>query len=164
MIYLFGYKWSKEQLGASPELHRETSIICWDLGRHNKGYYGNTLRHYEFKSCRAPEVFLLEPEHVQNHLKFSKDHLNDPEEARKKVMGSDETKRNSGRNVWRRKKCRLTVHGSENFMVWGRFPPKDREQMRSERLNGSMFGQILDQNLLSSVRWKEVLVQGSGGF
>ncbi len=34
----------------------------------------------------------LKPVHVQARLKFAKDHLDDPEEAREKVMWSDETK------------------------------------------------------------------------
>ena len=44
------------------------------------------------KSCCARKVPLLKRAHVQAHLKFAKEHLDDPEEAWEKVMWSDETK------------------------------------------------------------------------
>ncbi len=55
------------------------------------------------------QIPLLKPAHVQAHLKFAKDHLDDPEEAWEKVMWSDETKIelfgiNFPRRVWRKKK------------------------------------------------------------
>ncbi|CDQ75130.1 unnamed protein product [Oncorhynchus mykiss] len=43
------------------------------------------------ESQRKPLVPLLKPAHVQAHLKFANDHLDDPEEEWEKVM-SDETK------------------------------------------------------------------------
>ncbi len=52
----------------------------------------NTLHCHGLKSCSACKVPLLKPEHVQDRLKFTKDHLDDPEEAWKKVMWSDEAK------------------------------------------------------------------------
>ncbi len=52
----------------------------------------NTLHHHVLKSCSARKVTLLKPAHVQAHLKFAKDHLDDPEEVWEKVMWSDETK------------------------------------------------------------------------
>uniref|UniRef100_A0A803J715 Transposase Tc1-like domain-containing protein n=1 Tax=Xenopus tropicalis TaxID=8364 RepID=A0A803J715_XENTR len=51
-----------------------------------------TLRHHGFKLCIAWKIPLLKSSHVQAHLKFSNDHLDDPEEAWEKVMWSDETK------------------------------------------------------------------------
>ncbi|CDQ89280.1 unnamed protein product, partial [Oncorhynchus mykiss] len=69
----------------------------------------NTLRHHGLKSCSACKVPLLKPAHVQAHLKFANDHLDDPEEEWEKVMWSDETQielfsLNSTRRVWRKKK------------------------------------------------------------
>ncbi len=52
----------------------------------------NTLHRHGLKSCSARKVPLLKPAHVQAHLKFAKDHLNDPEEAWEKVIWSNETK------------------------------------------------------------------------
>ncbi len=52
----------------------------------------NTLHRHGLKSCSMRKIPLLKPAHVQAHLKFAKDHLDDPEEAWEKVMWSDETK------------------------------------------------------------------------
>ena len=52
----------------------------------------NTLHREGLKSCWARKVPLLKKAHVQARLKFTKEHLDDPEEAWKKVMWSDETK------------------------------------------------------------------------
>ncbi len=52
----------------------------------------NTLHRHGLKSCSARKVPLLKLAHVQAHLKFAKDHVDDPEEACEKVMWSDETK------------------------------------------------------------------------
>ncbi len=46
----------------------------------------NTLHRHGLKSCSMRKVPLLKPAHVQAHLKFAKDHLDDPEEAWEKVM------------------------------------------------------------------------------
>ena len=68
----------------------------------------NTLHLEGLKSCCAHKVPLLKKAHVQAHLKFSKEHLDDLEEAWEKVMWSDETKIelcgiNSTRRVWRKR-------------------------------------------------------------
>ncbi len=52
----------------------------------------NTPHRHGLKSCSAFKVPLLKLAHVQAHLKFVKDHLDDPEEACEKVKWSDETK------------------------------------------------------------------------
>ena len=52
----------------------------------------NTLRRHGLKSCSARKGSLPKPAHVQAHLKFANDHLDDPEEEWEKVMWSDETK------------------------------------------------------------------------
>ncbi|XDV20497.1 hypothetical protein PO909_025814 [Leuciscus waleckii] len=71
----------------------------------SKKTISNTLRRHGLKSCSARKVPLLKPAHVQVHLKFASDHLEEWE----KVMWSDETKielfgLNSTRRVWRKKK------------------------------------------------------------
>ena len=68
----------------------------------------NTLHREGLKSCCARKVPLLKKAHVQAHLKFAKEHLDDPEEAWEKVMWSDETKIelfriNSTCRVWRKR-------------------------------------------------------------
>ncbi len=52
----------------------------------------NTLHRHGLKSLSTRKVPLLKPAHVQARLKFTKDHLDDPEEAWEKFMWSDETK------------------------------------------------------------------------
>ncbi|XP_073690597.1 uncharacterized protein [Garra rufa] len=90
----------------------------------------NTLRRHGLKSCSTRKVLLLKPAHVQAHLKFAKDNLDDPEEAWEKVMWSDETKIelfdiNSTR-LWRKKdeyNLKNTIptvkHEGGNIMLWG---------------------------------------------
>ena len=46
----------------------------------------NTLYCEGLKSCCARKVPLLKKAHVQAHLRFAKEHMDDPEEAWKKVM------------------------------------------------------------------------------
>ncbi|KAE8600677.1 hypothetical protein XENTR_v10013352 [Xenopus tropicalis] len=69
---------------------------------------GNTLHRNGLKSCRARKVPLLKKAHVQAHLKFANEHLNDSVSDWEKVLWSDETKIelfgiNSTRCVWRKK-------------------------------------------------------------
>ena len=126
----------------------------------------NTLHHEGLKACCACKVPLLKKAHVQAHLKFAKEHLDDPEEAWEKVMWSDETKIelfaiNSTRRVWRKRNAEYnpkntisTVkHGSENLMLWGYFSAKGtgRLQRIEGRMNGAMYWEILCDNLLPSV-------------
>ena len=68
----------------------------------------NTLQREGLKSCCVCKVPLLKKAHVKAHLRFAKEHLDDPEEAWEKVMWSDETKIelfgiNSIRCVWRKR-------------------------------------------------------------
>jgi 3-deoxy-D-arabino-heptulosonate 7-phosphate (DAHP) synthase len=46
----------------------------------SKKTISNTLCRHGLKSCSARKIPLLKPAHVQAHLKFAKDHLDDPEE------------------------------------------------------------------------------------
>lgn len=82
-------------------------------------------------------------------------------------MWSDETKievfgANSTRCVWRKKKAELhpkntipTVkYGGGNIMLWGCFSAKGTGRLCciKKRMNGAMYRQILDNNLLPSAR------------
>ena len=63
-----------------------------DLKRPGTTVSKKTISNTLLKSCSAPKVHLLKPAHVQAHLKFANDHLDDPEEEWETVMWSDETK------------------------------------------------------------------------
>ena len=126
----------------------------------------NTLHHEGLKSCCAHKVLLLKKAHVQAHLKFAKEHLDDPEEAWEKVMWSDETKIelfgiDSIRHVWRKRNAEYnpkntisTVkYGGGNLMLWGCLSAKGTGRLRRiEGMNGAMYQEILGDNLLPSVR------------
>ncbi|KAK3545498.1 hypothetical protein QTP70_007744 [Hemibagrus guttatus] len=116
-----------------------------------KATISNTLRHQGLKSCSARRVPLLKPVHVRAHLKFAREHLDDPEEDWENVIWSDETKielfgKNSTCRVWRRKNAELhpkntipTVkHGGGNITLWGCFSAKGPGRLIrvKERMNG----------------------------
>ena len=105
----------------------------------SKKTISNTLRRHGLKSCSARKVPLLKPAHVQDHLKFANDHLDDPEEEWEKVMWSDETKIElfglySTRHVWRMKKDEYNPkntippvkHGGGNIL-WGCFSERGQD-------------------------------------
>ncbi|KAK3549472.1 hypothetical protein QTP86_001473 [Hemibagrus guttatus] len=132
-----------------------------------KATISNTLRRHGLKSCSARRVPLLKPVHVRVHLKFAREHLDDPEEDWENVIWSDETKielfgKNSTCRVWRRKNAELhpkntipTVkHGGGNIMLWGCFSAKGPGRLIrvKERMNGAMYREILSKNLLPSAR------------
>ncbi|KAK3506513.1 hypothetical protein QTP70_005278 [Hemibagrus guttatus] len=132
-----------------------------------KANISNTLRRQGLKSCSARRVPLLKPVHVRAHLKFAREHLDDPEEDWENVIWSDETKielfgKNSTCRVWRRKNAELhpkntipTVkHGGGNIMLWGCFSAKGPGRLIrvKERMKGAMYREILSKNLLPSAR------------
>ena len=123
----------------------------------------NTLHREGLKSCCTRKVPLLK----KVCLKFTKEHLDDPEEASEKVMWSDETKIGlfgikSTPRVWSKRNAEYnpkntipTVkHGGGNLMLWGCFSAKGtgRLQRIEGRMNGAMYREILGDNLLPSVR------------
>lgn len=55
----------------------------------NNSYYSNTLHLHGFKSCSSPEVSLLKSAHVQSRQKFSRDLLDDSEEAWEVMWSND---------------------------------------------------------------------------
>ncbi|KAK6297049.1 hypothetical protein J4Q44_G00331910 [Coregonus suidteri] len=133
----------------------------------SKKTISNTLCRHGLKSCSARKVPLLKPAHVQAHLKFANDHLDDPEEDWEKVMWSDETKielfgLNSTRRVWRKKKDEYnpkntipTVkHRGGNIILWGCFSAKGTGRLHriEGRMDGAMYREILANNLIPSVR------------
>ena len=94
----------------------------------------NALHREGLKSCCMRKVPLLKKAHVQARLRFTKEHLDDPEEAWEKVMWSDETKIelfgiNSTCRAWRKRNAEYnpkntipTVkHGGGDLMLWGCF-------------------------------------------
>ena len=104
----------------------------------------NTLHREGLKSCCTRKVPLLKKAHVQAHLKFAKEHLDDPEKAWEKVMWSDETKIellgiNSTRCVWRKRNAEYNAmnttvkHGGGNLMLWGCFSAKGTGQLHLSR-------------------------------
>ncbi|KAI4885578.1 hypothetical protein NFI96_010387 [Prochilodus magdalenae] len=121
---------------------------------------GNTLRRHGLKSCMARKVPLLKPAHVQARLKFTHDHLEDPEESWEKVLWSDGL--NSTRRVWRTKNDEYhpkntipTVeHGGGGIMLWGCCSAHGTGRLHcvKERMTGAMYCEILGNNLLPSVR------------
>ena len=117
----------------------------------------NTLNREGLKSCCARKVPLLKKAHVQAHLKFGKEHLDDPEEAWEKVMWSDETKIelfgiNSTHRVWRKRNAEYnpkntipTVkHGGGNLILWGCFSAKGTGRLHriEGRMKGAMYREI----------------------
>ena len=106
---LMGYEWWWERSGDQPsttqdELVNDLKAVGTTV---TKRTISNTLHREGLKSCCKRKVPLLKKAHVQAHLKFAKEHLDDPEEAWGKVMWSDETKIelfgiNSTRRVWRK--------------------------------------------------------------
>ncbi len=117
---------------------------------------GNTLYCEGLKSSSTRKVPLLKKAHVQAHLKFANEHLNDPEENWVKVLWSVETKIelfgiNSTRRVWRRRNAaydsRNTIptvkHGGGNIMLWGVFSAKGTGQLH--RIKGMRDGAMYRQ-------------------
>ncbi|KAK3572988.1 hypothetical protein QTP86_011828 [Hemibagrus guttatus] len=142
------------------DLHRTGTKVT-------KATISNTLRRPSLKSCSARRVPLLKPVHVRAHLKFAREHLDDPEEDWENVIWSDETKielfgKNSTCRVWRRKNAELhpknTIptlkHGGGNIMLWGCFSAKGPGRLIcvKERMKGAMYREILSKNLLPSAR------------
>uniref|UniRef100_A0AAY5JXT7 Transposase Tc1-like domain-containing protein n=1 Tax=Esox lucius TaxID=8010 RepID=A0AAY5JXT7_ESOLU len=140
----------------------------------SKKTISSTLRRHGLKSCSTRKVPLLKPAHVQAHLKFANDHLDDPEKEWEKVMWSDETEielfgLNSTRCVWRKKKDEYNLkntiptakHGGGNIILWGWFSAKVTGRLHriEGRMDGAMYHEILANNLLPSVRALKMLGQ-----
>ena len=166
---LVEYQWWWKRPVISPVLLRRSFLMTWrQLGPQSRRE--PSVTHYPpegLKSCCARKVPLLKKAHVQAHLKFAKEHLDDPEEAWEKVMWSDETKIelfgiNSTRRVWRKRNAEYnpnntipTVkHRGGNLVLWGCFSAQGTGRLDhiEGRMNGAMYWEILGDNLLPSVR------------
>ncbi|CAM4547761.1 unnamed protein product [Leuciscus chuanchicus] len=124
----------------------------------SKKTISNTLCSHGLKSCSARKVPLLKPAHVQAHLKFANDLLDDPEEEWEKVMWSDETEielfgLNSTSRVWRKKKDEYNLkntiptvkQGGGNIILWECFSAKGTGRLHriEGRMDGAMYREIL---------------------
>ncbi|KAK3510621.1 hypothetical protein QTP70_011880 [Hemibagrus guttatus] len=164
-----GVKMITRTVSKNPRTTREDLVNDLQRARTKvtKATISITLRRQGLKSCSARRVPLLKPVHVPAHLKFAREHLDDPEEDWENVIWSDETKielfgKNSTCRVWRRKNAELhpkntipTVkHGGGNIMLWGCFSAKGPGRLIcvKERMNGAMYCEILRKNLLPSAR------------
>ncbi len=141
---------------------------------------GNALRREGLKSCKVP---LLKKAHVQAHLKFSNEHLNDSEENWVKVLWSDETEIelfgiNSTRRVWKRRNAAYdpkntiptSKYGGGNIMVRGCFSAKGTGQLH--RIKGMMDramyrqGQVIENGSWMGIpawQWPKTNGQGNKG-
>ena len=122
----------------------------------------NTLHCEGLKSCCVRKVPLLKKAHIQFHLKFAKEHLDDPEETWEKVMWSDETKIelfgiNSSLEEEKCSNPKNTIptvkHGGGNLMLWGCFSAKGTGRLHriKGRMIGDMYWEFFCNNLLPSV-------------
>ncbi|KAL0168713.1 hypothetical protein M9458_036935, partial [Cirrhinus mrigala] len=113
------------------------------------------------------KVPLLKKAHIQAHLKFASEHLNDSEENWVKVLWSDETKIelfgiSSTCRVWRRRNAagdpKNTIptvkHGGGNIMLWGCLSAEGTGKLHHIKgsMDGAMYCQILGENLLPSLK------------
>ncbi|KAK3559617.1 hypothetical protein QTP86_013574, partial [Hemibagrus guttatus] len=149
-------------MAKTKELSKDDKIV--DLYKTGMGYKTIAKQLGETESCSTLKVPLLKKAHVQAHLKFASEHLNDSEETCVKVLWSDETKIelfgiNSTRRVWRKrndpKNTIPTVkHEGGNIMLWGCFSAKGTGQLHRIKgtMDRAMYLQILGESLLPSAR------------
>lgn len=136
-----------------------TSVTEKTIGNalHRHGLYGRSARKTPF----------LKKRHVEARLKFAKQHLDKPVEYWENVVWSDETKIelfgcHTTHHVWRRNG---TAHhpnntiptvkfGGGNIMAWGCFSSRGTGRLHiiEGAMNGNIYRQILEMNLLPSTR------------
>ena len=129
------------------------------------------LRREGVRSRTPRKTPLLQRRHVQARLKYANDHLNKPAAFWDSVLWSDETKielfgRNSTGHVWRKKNEAYAPHctiptvkfGGGSIMVWGCFCSSGVGNIHivEGTMNGKKYREILENNLLTSVRSLEL--------
>ncbi len=108
-------------------------MISRQLGPQSPSKTFVTLRRNGLKSCSTRKVPLLKKSHVQAHLKFANEHLNDSEKAWKKVLWSDETKMSSLPST------RLVVFGGREMLTITPRTPSLQSSTEVETCFGAVF-------------------------
>src|SRR4029434_9518894 len=97
-------------------------MISRQLGQVTKKTIGNTLRRKGLKYCSTRKVPLLKEAHVQGHLKFANEHLNDSKDDWEPGGGQMRPKSSALQSttfrVWREKNAEYGHHPHRQARRW----------------------------------------------